>query len=450
MVPEQTSFLEDPEPGSTARAKVPQLASRMRPLTLDRFVGQQKILGPGKLLRRIIESDRLESVIFFGPPGTGKTTLAEIISARTKCRFERLNAVESSVADLRKRLAAAREARGATLLFIDEIHRFNRAQQDLLLPDVEGGVVRLIGATTLNPYFSIIPALISRSLVFELEPLSKEDLLQLAQDALTDCEQGLGSYPVVVSQDALEHLATIADGDARRFLNALELAVVTTSPEADGRIVVSLNEAEESIQAKSVVYSPEGDEHFDTASAFIKSIRGSDPDAALYWLAKMLYAGEDPRFITRRLIISASEDIGMADPRGLQVAVACAQALEYVGLPEAELNLAHAVVYLATAPKSNRCHEALQAAKTDVREQRTLAVPFALRDAHYAGARKLGHGTGYLYPHHAPRGHVVQACLPESRCYYKPTEFGYEKTIAERLRVWRETLQETREVAPDP
>ncbi len=444
---DQTSFFEEARSDHAADEKVPRLAIRMRPSTLDRFVGQRKILAPGKLLRRVVESDRLESVILYGPPGTGKTTLAEIIARRTKSRFERLNAVEASVTDLRKKLAAARVARTATLLFIDEIHRFNRAQQDVLLPDVEAGVVRIIAATTLNPYFSIMPALISRSLIFQLEPLTKDDLLQLAHEALADCENGLGAHRVEISAQALDHLATVSGGDARRFLNALELAVVSTPPEADGRIVVPMTVAEESIQAKAIVYSPDGDEHFDTISAFIKSVRGSDPDAALYWLAKMLYAGEDPRFITRRLIICASEDIGMADPRGLQIAVACSQALEHVGLPEAELNLAHATIYLATAPKSNRCCEALQAAKTDVREGRTLPVPPALRDAHYAGAKKLGHGEGYLDPHHSSGGHVEQAYLPERRSFYNPTEFGYEKTIAERLRAWRAAFLQTQETS---
>ena len=430
------------EPGVTeAPSASAPLAARMRPRTLDEVVGQRHIVGEGKLLRRAIEADRISSIILFGPPGTGKTSLAQVIAASTRSRFERLNAVESSVADLRRVIAAAgaRAENGGppTLLFIDEIHRFNKAQQDVLLPDVESGRVRLIGATTHNPFFYVNSPLVSRSQVFQLEPLTEADLRSLMTRALADEERGLGGRGIVLDEDAAAHLATISDGDARKSLSALELAALTTPADADGRIHITLAVAEESIQRKAVVYDGDGDAHYDTISAFIKSMRGSDPDAALYWLAKMIYAGEDPRFIARRVVICASEDVGMADSNALVVATAAAQAVELVGLPEAQLNLAHAVVYIATAPKSNRVTTAIGAALGDVREGRTLAVPEHLRDAHYKGAKKLGHGAGYKYSHDYEGGYVPQACLTEGRRYYEPTENGLEKRIKERLDYWR-------------
>jgi len=422
------------------------LAARMRPRTLAEYAGQDHILGPGKLLRRAIEADRLSSVILYGPPGTGKTSLARLIAGHTRSRFVELSGVEGSVADIRKAVGeAAIAARngGRTLLFIDEIHRFNRAQQDALLPDVERGTVRLIGATTQNPFFSINGPLVSRSQVFQLQPLSVTDLVTLQRRALADAERGLGSLPVDLDEEAALHLATVSDGDARKCLNSLEIAARTTPYGGDGRIRVTLGEAAESIQRKAVVYDGTGDDHYDTASAFIKSLRGSDPDAALYWLAKMLHAGEEPRFILRRLVIFASEDVGLADPLALPLAVAAQQAVDFVGLPEGRITLAHAVVYLATAPKSNRAYAALGRAEEDVASGRTLAVPAHLRDSHYRGAAVLGHGKGYLYPHDHDGAHVPQAYLPEGRTYYEPGDQGAETRIAQRLAAWRERFEET-------
>ncbi|MFZ4716450.1 MAG: replication-associated recombination protein A, partial [Chthoniobacterales bacterium] len=360
------------------------LAARMRPRTLEEYAGQSHILGEGKLLRRAIEADRLSSIILYGPPGTGKTSLARLIAARTKSRFIELSGVEGSVADIRKAVgAAAIEARngGRTLLFIDEIHRFNKAQQDALLPDVERGTVRLIGATTQNPFFSINSPLVSRSQIFQLQPLSVEELIALQYRAVSDVERGLGDLPVDLEEGAARHLATVSDGDARKCLNSLEIAARTTPFGADGRIRITLAEASESIQKKAIVYDGSGDDHYDTASAFIKSLRGSDPDAALYWLAKMLHAGEELRFITRRLVIFASEDVGLADPLAMPLAISAQQAVEFVGLPEARITLAHATVYLATAPKSNSAYAALGAAEADIGSGRTLAVPPHLRDS---------------------------------------------------------------------
>ena len=417
------------------------LAARMRPRTLEEYAGQEHVLGPGKLLRRAIEADRLSSIILYGPPGTGKTSLARLIAGHTKSRFVELSGVEGSVADIRRAVGeAAIAARngGRTLLFIDEIHRFNKAQQDALLPDVERGTVRLIGATTQNPFFSINGPLVSRSQVFQLQPLSVGDLVALQRRAIADADRGLGSLPLDLDEAAVLHLATVSDGDARKCLNALEIAARTTPFGPEGRIRVTLEAAAESIQKKALVYDGTGDDHYDTASAFIKSLRGSDPDAALYWLAKMLHAGEELRFITRRLVIFASEDVGLADPLALPLAISAQQAVEFVGLPEARITLAHAVVYLATAPKSNRAYAALGRAEADVASGRTLAVPAHLRDAHYKGAASLGHGKGYQYPHDHEGAHVPQSYLPEGRTYYEPGDQGAEARIAQRLAVWKE------------
>ena len=436
-----TTLREDP---AFLPADAP-LAARMRPRTLEEYVGQGHILGEGKLLRRAIEADRLSSVIFYGPPGTGKTSLARVIARRTESRFIELSGVEGSVADIRKAVGdAAIEARrgGRTLLFIDEIHRFNKAQQDVLLPDVERGTVRLIGATTQNPYFSINSPLVSRSQVFQLHALSVEDLVGLQYRAVADAERGLGELPVDLGQDAALHLATVCDGDARKCLNALEIAARTTPFGSDGRIRITLEAASESIQKKAVIYDSSGDDHYDTASALIKSLRGSDPDAALYWLAKMLHAGEELRFITRRLVIFASEDVGLADPLALPLAISAQQAVEFVGLPEARITLAHAVVYLATAPKSNSAYAALGKAQQDFSEGRTLAVPAHLKDSHYKGARALGHGKGYKYAHDYEGGYVPQAYLPEGRTYYTPSRHGAEARIADRLEAWRQQFNQ--------
>ncbi len=420
------------------------LAARMRPRSLEEYVGQEHLLGEGKLLRRAIEADRLSSVIFYGPPGTGKTSLARLIASRTKSRFIELSGVEGGVADIRKAiLTATLEARrgGRTLLFIDEIHRFNKAQQDILLPDVERGTVRLIGATTQNPFFSINSPLVSRSQIFQLEALTVANLITLQQQAVADRERGLGSLPITLEAEAAHHLATVSDGDARKCLNALEIASRTTPYDGQGRIRITLEVAAESIQKKALVYDGTGDDHYDTVSAFIKSLRGSDPDAALYWLVKMLHAGEELRFITRRLVIFASEDVGLADPLALPLALSAQQAVEFVGLPEAKIPLAHATVYLATAPKSNSAYAALGKAEADFAKGRTLAVPAPLRDAHYKGAATLGHGVGYKYPHDYEGGIVPQSYLSEGRIYYMPTRYGAEAQIADRMEARRVQFQ---------
>jgi putative ATPase len=418
------------------------LAARMRPQSLEEYVGQQHILGPGKLLRRAIESDRLTSIILYGPPGIGKTSLAQIIASTTESHFERLSGVESSVADIRRVAAAAalrrRTSGRRTILFIDEIHRFNKAQQDVLLPDVENGNVRLIGATTHNPFFYVNSPLVSRSQVFQLEPLSREDLVNVMNRALGDSERGFGKLRIETARAALEFLAEVSDGDARRCLNALEIAVLTTPPDEGGLIQLDRAVAEQSIQKKAVVYDADETEHYDTISAFIKSMRGSDPDAVLYWLAKMLYAGEDIRFIARRIVIAASEDVGMADPNALVVAVAAQQAVEFVGLPEARIPLAHAAIYVATAPKSNRAYQGFNKAMEDVQAGRILAVPKYLRGT---GSKLLGEGAGYKYAHDFEGGYVPQAYLPEGRIYYEPTENGFERRVKERLDYWRQLFE---------
>ncbi len=442
-----------PAPAAAAEAMqaVAPLAARMRPRTLAEYVGQQHILGPGMLLRRAIEADRIQSLLFYGPPGTGKTSLAQIIAGQTRNHFERLSGVESNVADMRRVLASASHRLAntgqPTILFVDEIHRFNKSQQDVLLPDVEAGHVRLIGATTHNPFFFVNSPLVSRSQVFELRPVSEEDLLELLRRALRDEQRGLGHLPIRADDAALFHLARVSDGDARKALNALEIAALTTPREATGEIRLDLTVAEQSIQKKAVVYDGDGDAHYDTISAFIKSMRGGDVDAALYWLAKMIHAGEDPRFITRRIVIQAAEDVGLADPMALVLAMAAHQAAEFIGWPEARIPIAEATIYVAGAHKSNSVIRAIDAALEDVRSGRTLPVPAPLRDAHYAAAQRLGHGTGYQYSHDHPGHFVAQDYLGADRQYYEPTEQGTEKKIKERVDRWRAELRAARKAA---
>lgn len=394
------------------------LADRMRPQTLDEVVGQEALIGPGRLLRRAIESNRLSSIILWGSSGCGKTTLASVIASVTKRPFQRLNAVTDGLPELRKLIKKAEEElhlyNRQTILFIDEVHRFNKAQQDGLLPAVENGTIILIGATTQNPYFSINRALLSRSLIFEMQPLAKSDIIGLCRRALTDRERGLGQYRVDITDEALDHFANYSQGDARMALNALELSVLSSPADSTGTIHVDLSVAEESIQRPAVSYDGTGDEHYDIISAFIKSMRGSDPDAALYYLARMLDAGEDPLFIARRIVILSCEDIGMADPQALVVAQSAANALQFVGMPEGRIILGQAVVYMATAPKSNASYLGIDKALADVRKGKNGAVPNHLRDAHYAGAAELGHGLGYKYPHDYPMHQVEQQYLPDS------------------------------------
>ena len=421
------------------------LAARMRPATLEEFVGQQHFLGEGKLLRRLLAADRLGSVIFYGPPGTGKTTLANLLAAASRSQFRQVSAVASGVKEIRQLLDEARDRLAAagqkTLLFIDEIHRFNRAQQDVLLPDVEEGVVILAGATTQNPFFAINSALVSRSRVFEFRPLSIDEIETVIRRALADRERGLGNEDVHLHDDALEFLAQVSDGDARRALSALEVGVLSSS---ERPLDFTRALAEESVQRKAVDYDKLGDAHYDSASALIKSIRGSDPDAALYWLARMLEGGEDVRFLTRRIVILASEDVGNADPQALPLAVAAMQACEFVGLPECQLTLAQAVTYLACAPKSNAATIGIGEAMADVRGGRLLPVPVHLRGASYAGAKRLGHGVGYEYAHNAEDAVAAQDYLGVEREYYRPVNRGFEQQLAKRLEAIRAKLRESR------
>jgi putative ATPase len=435
---------------SANRRRAQPLAARMRPQTLSEFVGQQHFLGEGKLLRRLLKADRLGSVIFYGPPGTGKTTLARLLANASQSRFVQVNAVTSGVKELREVLDAARDRIAAggqkTLLFVDEIHRFNKAQQDVLLPDVEEGGVTLVGATTQNPFFALNSALVSRSRIFEFQSLSTDDIKSLLHRAVADKERGLGKETIHLHDDALEFLADVSDGDARRALSALEIGVLSS----DKRPVEFTRAlAEESVQRKAIEYDRTGDAHYDSASALIKSIRGSDPDAAIYWLARMLEAGEDVRFLARRIVIAASEDIGNADPQALPLAIAAMQATEFVGLPECQLPLAQAVAYLACAPKSNAATVAIGEARHDVREGRLLPVPVHLRDKHYSGAERLGHGQGYQYAHNAEGGIAAQDYLGIDREYYRPVDRGFEQDLAARLIEIRARLREGKERRPD-
>jgi putative ATPase len=422
------------------------LAARVRPRTLDEFVGQEHIVGPGTLLRRAIEGDRVSSMVLWGPPGTGKTTLAVIIAQRTHSHFASISAVMAGVGDIRQLVQEAKDRSGMhgqrTILLVDEIHRFNKAQQDALLPHVEDGTIILIGTTTENPYFEVIGALVSRSRIFQLKALSDAELETLLRRALADKERGLGKIPVQIDDDALAHLVRVAGGDARNALNALELAVITTPAGKGGQVHVDLVVAQDSIQRRALLYDRDGDAHYDTISAFIKSLRGGDPDAALYWMARMIYSGEDPRFIVRRMIILASEDIGVADPQALVVATAAAQALEWVGLPEAQYALAEAALYLATAPKSNSCGAYFQVL-SEVEREGITDVPNHLKDTTRDG-KALGHGDGYRYPHEYAEHWVAQQYLPErlqGKHWYEPGELGYEKVVQERLAKWRKAQQ---------
>jgi len=431
------------------RRNAQPLAARMRPRSLDEFVGQEHFLGPGKLLRRLLEADRLGSVVFYGPPGTGKTTLARLLARETRSHFRQLSAVASGVPQLRDEIKQADDrlttAGQRTLLFVDEIHRFNKAQQDVLLPAVEEGVVILVGATTENPFFTINSALISRSRVFQFQPLSVEELEGLLHRAVADNERGLGRYAIRLHDDAARYLAEVSDGDARRALSALEVGVLSSADErGEEQTTIDFTRelAAESVQRKAIDYDRQGDAHYDSISALIKSIRGSDPDASLYWLARMLEGGEDVRFLARRLVILASEDVGNADPSALPLTVAAAQACELVGLPECQLNLAQAVTYLACAPKSNASTVGIGEARSDVREGRLLPVPVHLRDSHYGGAKRLGHGEGYQYAHNEQGGVAAQDYLGVEREYYRPVDRGFERELAGRLEAIRTRLRD--------
>ena len=420
------------------------LASRLRPTTLEEVVGQQHIIGKDKLLYRAIKADKLSSIIFYGPPGTGKTTLAKVIAHTTSAEFLQINATSAGKKDMEEVVQQAKNNQGMygkkTILFIDEIHRFNKGQQDYLLPFVEDGTIILIGATTENPYFEVNGALLSRSIIFELHALEKEDIKKLLVRAVTDKEKGMGAYQAVIDEDALEFMADVANGDARAALTAIELGILTTPRSEDGLIHITIDVAQECIQKRVVKYDKAGDNHYDTISAFIKSIRGTDPDAALYYLARMLYAGEDIRFIARRIMISAAEDVGTADPMALNVAVSAAQAVERIGMPEAQIILAEAVAYVASAPKSNASYLAVDRATECMKQTMTAPVPVHLQDAHYKGSEKLGHGLGYLYAHNYPNHYVEQQYLPDAlkdEVFYEPTEIGYEKQIKEHLQFLR-------------
>ena len=423
------------------------LASRLRPTTLEEVVGQQHIVGKDKLLYRAIKADKLSSIIFYGPPGTGKTTLAKVIANTTSAEFMQINATSAGKKDMEEVIEQAKNNQGMyqkkTILFIDEIHRFNKGQQDYLLPFVEDGTIILIGATTENPYFEVNSALLSRSVIFELKKLSKDDIRTLLVRAVTDNEKGLGAYHAVVDEDALEFLADVSNGDARAALTAIELGVLTTDRSEDGLIHITIDVASECIQKRVISYDKTGDNHYDTISAFIKSMRGSDPDAAVYYLARMLYAGEDVKFIARRIMILASEDIGNADPMAMVVAAACAQEVERVGMPESQLILAQAVTYMACAPKSNASCEAIFRAMQVVKETKTPPIPTHLQDAHYKSAEKLGHGLGYKYAHDYPNHYVKQQYLPDGltdNVFYEPTDSGYEKQIKEYFKKIKEEL----------
>ena len=426
------------------------LASRMRPTTLDEVVGQKHIIGKDKLLYRAIRADQLGSIIFYGPPGTGKTTLAKVIANTTSASFRQINATVAGKKDMEDVVKEAKDALGMygkkTILFVDEIHRFNKSQQDYLLPYVEDGTLILIGATTENPYFEVNGALLSRSRIFELKALEKDDVKELVLRAVRDEKKGMGSYHAVIDDEAADFLADVSGGDARAALNAVELGVLTTERDpADGLIHITLDVAQECIQKRAVRYDKDGDNHYDTISAFIKSMRGSDPDAAVYYLARMLYAGQDIKFIARRIMICAAEDVGNADPQALTVAVSAAQAVERIGMPEAQIILSQAVLYVATAPKSNSACNAVFEAMDAVKNQRSMPVPVHLQDSHYGGSAKLGHGIGYRYAHDYPNHYVKQQYLPdgmEGRCFYHPSENGYESKIAKHMRFLRESVQE--------
>ena len=426
------------------------LASRMRPTTLDEVVGQKHIIGKDKLLYRAIRADQLGSIIFYGPPGTGKTTLAKVIANTTSASFRQINATVAGKKDMEDVVKEAKDALGMygkkTILFVDEIHRFNKSQQDYLLPYVEDGTLILIGATTENPYFEVNGALLSRSRIFELKALEKDDVKELVLRAVRDEKKGMGSYHAVIDDEAADFLADVSGGDARAALNAVELGVLTTERNpADGLIHITLDVAQECIQKRAVRYDKDGDNHYDTISAFIKSMRGSDPDAAVYYLARMLYAGEDIKFIARRIMICAAEDVGNADPQALTVAVSAAQAVERIGMPEAQIILSQAVLYVATAPKSNSACNAVFEAMDAVKNQRSMPVPVHLQDSHYGGSAKLGHGIGYRYAHDYPNHYVKQQYLPdgmEGQCFYHPSENGYESKIAKHMRFLRESVQE--------
>lgn len=421
------------------------LASRLRPTTLEEVVGQQHIIGKDKLLYRAIKADKISSIIFYGPPGTGKTTLAKVIANTTSAEFTQINATVAGKKDMEAVVAQAKQTLGMyqkkTILFVDEIHRFNKGQQDYLLPFVEEGTLILIGATTENPYFEVNGALLSRSIIFELRALAREDIEELIERAVTDAEKGMGSYRAVIDEDAKEFLADVANGDARAALNAVELGVLTTPRSDDGNIHLTLAVAQECIQKRAVRYDKNGDQHYDTISAFIKSMRGSDPDAAVYYLARMLYSGESVTFIARRIMICASEDVGNADPRALMVAVAAAQAVERVGMPEAQIILSQAVTYVATAPKSNAAVDAIYAATEAVKSHFTDPVPVHLQDSHYRGSAELGHGQGYQYAHNFDKHYVNQQYLPDSlvgSVFYKPGDLGYEQQIAKHMKWLKE------------